>query len=305
MLLLRSGSSFIIWLCLEINILAFLPVISSEPGISFENTIKYFIIQRCASIIFLLGIIFSLIIRNKFVLIKLVALVLKLGAAPFHGWFISILKRCSLWVLFLLSTLQKLLPLIIIVNITIYMWLLLFFSLFTFLVIFFSVPGAIRLNKILALSSIGNLIWLLISSQSSIKLILVFIFIYIILLLGVLYISDTMSSTSFPQIGGINNLPGVIFIFIFISLGRLPPLLGFLGKLIILKRVILIIGLPLFLLTVFTSLIILYTYISRFFYYIRFSPAIKVTTMYGKNKTSKVLFFASVFMFNLLIIIIL
>merc|ERR1719334_2283350 len=89
----------------------------------------------------------------------------------------------------------------------------------------------------------------------------------------VLYISDTISSTSFPQIGGINNLPGVIFIFIFISLGRLPPLLGFLGKLIILKRVILIIGLPLFLLTVFTSLIILYTYMSRFFYYIRFSPA--------------------------------
>ena len=185
------------------------------------------------------------------------------------------------------------------------MWLLLFFSLFTFLVIFFSVPGAIRLNKILALSSIGNLIWLLISSQSSIKLILVFIFIYVILLLGVLYISDTISSTSFPQIGGINNLSGVIFIFIFISLGRLPPLLGFLGKLIILKRIILIIGLPLFLLTVFTSLIILYTYISRFFYYIRFSPAIKVTTMYGKNKTLKVLFFASVFMFNLLIIIIL
>merc|ERR1711902_355446 len=54
-----------------------------------------------------------------------------------------------------------------------------------------------------------------------------------------------------------------------------------------------------------TSLIILYTYISRFFYYMRFSPAIKVTTMYGKNKTLKVLFFASVFMFNLLIIIIL
>ena len=137
------------------------------------------------------------------------------------------------------------------------MWLLLFFSLFTFLVIFFSVPGAIRLNKILALSSIGNLIWLLISSQSSIKLILVFI--YVIFLLGVLYISDTILSTSFPQIGGTNNLSGVILIFIFILLGRLRPLLGFLGKLIILKRIILIIGLPLFLLAVITSLIILYT----------------------------------------------
>merc|ERR1712154_490910 len=113
---------------------------------------------------------------------------------------------------------------------------------------------------------------------------------YIILLLGVLYTSDTISSTSFPQIGGNNNLPGAIFIFIFISLGRLPPLLGFLGKLIILKRIILIIGLPLFLLTVFTSLIILYTYISRFFYYIRFSPAIKVTKNNGRSKIKIILF---------------
>jgi len=127
-----------------------------------------------------------------------------------------------------------------------------------FFIYFFSVPGAIRLNKILALSSIGNLIWLLTSSQGSIKLILVFIFIYVIFLLGVLYISDTISSTSFSRIGGTNNLSGVIFIFIFMSLGRLPPLLGLLGKLIILKRIVLIIGLPLFLLTVITSLIILY-----------------------------------------------
>merc|ERR1712142_162582 len=66
-------------------------------------------------------------------------------------------KRFLMSLIFVIN-LAKLLPLIIIVNITIYMWLLLFFSLFTFLVIFFSVHGAIRLNKILALSSIGNLI---------------------------------------------------------------------------------------------------------------------------------------------------
>jgi NADH:ubiquinone oxidoreductase subunit 2 (subunit N) len=76
--------------------LAFLPIISSEMGVAFENTIKYFIIQRCASIIFLFGVIFCLFIRNRFILIKRVAIFFKLGAAPFHGWFISILKRCSI-----------------------------------------------------------------------------------------------------------------------------------------------------------------------------------------------------------------
>merc|ERR1711936_283609 len=57
-------------LCLEINILAFLPVISSEAGVAFENTMKYFVIQRCASIIFLFGVILCLFISNSFIFLK-------------------------------------------------------------------------------------------------------------------------------------------------------------------------------------------------------------------------------------------
>ena len=299
-MLISSNSSFIMWLCLEINILAFLPIISSEPGIAFENTIKYFIIQRCASIIFLFGVIFCLLIRNKFIIMKRLAIFVKLGASPFHGWFISILKRCSIWVLFLLSTIQKILPLLIIINIiNLYRWLL-FITLITIAVIFYRVPGAVTLNKVLGLSSMANLVWLLFRVHLSVKLILRFIFIYIILLLGIVFSTNTRNNTSLFQIEGLDNFSKLIFIFIFLSLGSLPPLLGFLIKLLVLKSMIFITGIPVIIVLVFTSLIILYTYISRFFYYIRIAPSVKLTVKTGQLKSTKLIFLASVFSFNLL-----
>jgi len=283
--------------------LAFLPVISSEAGVAFENTMKYFVIQRCASIIFLFGVILCLFISNSFIFLKRIALFFKLGAAPFHGWFISILKRCSIWVLFLLSTVQKILPLLIIVNIIVLPRLLIFITFFTILVIFFRVPGRVTLNKVLALSSIANLIWLLFRVQISTKLILIFILIYSVLLIGIIFSTDIRSNSSFYQIERLDNFSKIMFIFIFISLGSLPPLLGFLSKLLVLKRLILIIGLSVIVTLVFISLIILYTYISRFFFYLSMIPSIKSRLKINKYKYSKLIFIISVFGINLFIIL--
>ena len=277
---------------------------SSESGVAFENTMKYFVIQRCASIIFLFGVIFCLFIANSFIILKRAALFFKLGAAPFHGWFISILKRCSIWILFLLSTVQKILPLLIIVNIIVAPRLLLFITFFTIIVIFFRVPGRVTLNKVLALSSMANLIWLLFRVQNSIKLILIFILIYSVLLLGIIFSTDIRSNSSFYQIERLDNFSKIIFIFIFISLGSLPPLLGFLRKLLVLKRLVLIRGLSILIALVFISLIILYTYMSRFFFYLSIIPSMKLRLKINNYKYSKLVFIISVFRFNLLIILI-
>merc|ERR1711909_240705 len=239
-------------------ILAFLPVISSEAGVAFENTIKYFVIQRCASIIFLFGVILCLFISNSFIFLKRIALFFKLGAAPFHGCFIS--------VLFLLSTVQKILPLLIIVNIIVLPRLLIFITFFTILI-------------------------------------LIFILIYSVLLIGIIFSTDIRSNSSFYQIERLDNFSKIMFIFIFISLGSLPPLLGFLSKLLVLKRLILIIGLSVIVTLVFISLIILYTYISRFFFYLSMIPSIKSRLKINKYKYSKLIFIISVFGINLFMIL--
>lgn len=65
--------------------LMFLPIISSEPGLALENTIKYFLVQRWASILFLIGVIMAIVFEESLFFIRFIGLILKLGAAPFHG----------------------------------------------------------------------------------------------------------------------------------------------------------------------------------------------------------------------------
>merc|ERR1711875_125154 len=110
---------------------------------------------------------------------------------------------------------------------------------------------------------------------------------------GIVFSTNTRNNTSLFQIEGLDNFSKLIFIFIFLSLGRLPPLLGFLIKLLVLKSMIFITGIP-------VIIVLLYTYISRFFYYIRIAPSVKLTVKTGQLKSTKLIFLTSVFSFNLL-----
>lgn len=65
--------------------LIFLPIMSSEPGLALENTLKYFLIQSFASILFLIGFIMATVFSSVLFFTSFIGLILKLGAAPFHG----------------------------------------------------------------------------------------------------------------------------------------------------------------------------------------------------------------------------
>ena len=185
---LRVSSNLLIWISLELNILRFLPVISSKENIEMENSIKYFLIQRWASVIFLIRFFFFYIINNNFSILINLRLFIKLGIRPFHSWFISILKTSSLNTLFILSTIQKIIPLIIIFNIKVNNILIFTIILLTLIFMLRLLPSTININKVLALSSINNVIWLIIRTLLSLKIILLFIVIYMYIILGVVRI---------------------------------------------------------------------------------------------------------------------
>nr|P19042.1 RecName: Full=NADH-ubiquinone oxidoreductase chain 2; AltName: Full=NADH dehydrogenase subunit 2 [Artemia salina] len=74
---------------------------------SKENSLKYFLIQSVASVIFLASIL-----NQSFSFLIPFALLIKIGAAPFHMWLVSISKSMSWKVLSLLMTFQKIGPLL-------------------------------------------------------------------------------------------------------------------------------------------------------------------------------------------------
>lgn len=113
-LLISRSNLFTIWLRLELNIVSVLPLLRRGFNIlGAEVGMKYFLVQAVASSVFLFGVLGSQVERGM-VLLRILALCIKLGAAPFHFWFIRILRYCDRELLFLLSTVQKIIPLIII-----------------------------------------------------------------------------------------------------------------------------------------------------------------------------------------------
>merc|ERR1711894_420201 len=156
-LALRITSNLLLWIRLELNILRFLPIMSSKENIEIENSIKYFLIQRWASVIFLMRFFFY-IINNAFYILINLSLFIKLGMRPFHSWFISILKTSSLNILFMLSRIQKIIPLVIIFNIksnNFILFMVIFLTLFFILIL---LQRTLSINKVLAISSINNVI---------------------------------------------------------------------------------------------------------------------------------------------------
>ena len=273
---IRLNSNFIIWIRLELNILRFLPIISTRENIEIENSIKYFLIQRFASVIFLLRFFFLEIILRTLNVFIMIRIFVKLGVSPFHSWFISILKTRSLKILFMLSSVQKFIPLVILNNIIfnyIVFYIIVFLNLMILVYILFS---TISFNKILALSSIINIVWLISRNFISLKLIIIFFIIYIYMLSGVIFIYGQVKLGRFFYINSINFFDKFFLILVFISLGGIPPLLGFLRKFIVLKMLISFFNIFFLILIIFSSLILLYFYLSRLYFFLSNLPMIKI-----------------------------
>ena len=300
---LRVTSRLLIWIRLELNILRFLPIISSKENVEIENSIKYFLIQRWASITFLIRFFFFFVVNNNFFILINLRLFIKLGISPFHSWFISILKTSSLNTLFILSTLQKIIPLIIIFNTKVNSILILIVIFLTLIFILSLLPGTININKVLALSSINNIIWLIISTLFSLKIILLFITVYIYILLGVVIIYNFYSLSVFNQINSIVFLDKFSILMIFISLGGMPPLLGFLSKMLILKILISnFIRMVLVFIIVMSSLLLLYFYLSRIYFYLTNTPSLKINFKLNIFSIKKVIYIISLLYINLIFV---
>ena len=290
---LRVNSNFLIWILLELNIIRFLPIISSKEHIEIENSIKYFLIQRWASVIFLISFFFLNLFINNINYIIIFRIFLKLGVAPFHIWFISILKTRSLFILIILSTIQKIIPLVILSNISIRFDLIYMIILINTIFLLIILSRIINLNKILAVSSINNIIWILFRIIFSLKLIFIFIIIYLFLLIGVFILYNLYNLNIFLQINRINYFDKLIITIIFISLGGIPPLLGFLIKYIILKFIIIYEKIFFLLIIIFSSLLVLYIYLSRIYFFLTNIPSIKINFKIAFFSFKKIIYIIS------------
>nr|QSD57218.1 NADH dehydrogenase subunit 2 [Tachypleus gigas] len=247
---MSSSSWFMAWIGMEINLMGFIPLISSHSNKRYsEASMKYFFIQSIASSTFL----FSFLLSSSFFSIiqsismtpwmissiMLLSLSIKLGASPFHMWLPTISDGLSWMNCFILMTWQKIAPLSMISLINQKSFMLL-------MIIYMSaMSGSIgglnqtSLRKIMAFSSISHMAWILASMLFSKTLWMIYLLIYSILIFSIIYNFLFLNIFHINQIfTNLNKNFNMLIIMNFFSLGGLPPFLGFLPKWLIMIQLI-------------------------------------------------------------------
>nr|YP_010890198.1 NADH dehydrogenase subunit 2 [Celaenorrhinus consanguineus]WJJ70299.1 NADH dehydrogenase subunit 2 [Celaenorrhinus consanguineus] len=234
------------WIGLEINLLSFIPLISNSNNLlASEASLKYFLIQSIASINFLFSILLKMILLKNFEMNNLFSILInssmmmKMGSAPFHFWFPNIIEGLSWLNCFILMTWQKITPMI----------LLSYYLNKNFLIMIMminSIIGAIgginqtSLRKLLSFSSINNLGWMMFSILISENLWMLYFLTYSFLIMIMCFSFYIMNIYFINQLFIFNmNFFLKLLIFInFLSLGGLPPFLGFFPKWIVINFMI-------------------------------------------------------------------
>nr|YP_492554.1 NADH dehydrogenase subunit 2 [Tritia obsoleta]ABB17328.1 NADH dehydrogenase subunit 2 [Tritia obsoleta] len=240
-----------IWAGLEINLIGFLPMLVYQKSVAeSQSAVKYFIIQAIGSSFLMFGslLVFNMSftwdmytkISSPSVLgftILISGLCIKLGLFPFHYWLPGVMAGLP-WVSCLISTWQKLAPLFLILCLLelsqSYNMVILLCAISAGSTLIGGVGGMnqTQIRALLAYSSISHLGWMmfaLIHSEWTMKAYLgIYVLISISLFMSLWYNDSGMMKN-------INNLKNSGFaalsiMLLLLSLGGLPPLLGFVSK---------------------------------------------------------------------------
>nr|QWZ46375.1 NADH dehydrogenase subunit 2 [Pelecyphorus foveolatus] len=242
MIAISSYSWMSMWMGLEINLLSIIPLFSNKENVfSTESSLKYFITQAIASAVLLMSIILMLS-TNEFIaptmnfylmMVLNSALLTKLGAAPFHYWFPEVMEGLNWMNCLILLTWQKIAPMMLIMNNQMNTKFTMMIILTCMIVSTVMAFNQISLRKILTFSSINHIGWMLSTTFISFPSWIIYFSVYSILNINIIAMFHMTKSFYLNQINNIMNKMKMLkfsLLINFLSLGGLPPFIGFLPK---------------------------------------------------------------------------
>lgn len=268
-----ATSWFGAWIGLEINLISFIPLMITHRNIlRSEASLKYFLVQALASSILLFSVIIIhlndiILTSNQFILLIILcsSLLLKIGAAPLHFWFPGTMEGLTWRNCFILITWQKIAPLILLSYIFNPPSFILLIIISSILIGSLGGLNQTSLRKLIAYSSINHIGWILAAIITGENIWIIYFLFYSFLSGSIIFILHSFQIFHINQRFVIlTNNPMLKFLLftLLLSLGGLPPFLGFLPKWLIIHELI-IIGQP------FITTIIVITTLITLLYYLR------------------------------------
>nr|QLD22698.1 NADH dehydrogenase subunit 2 [Sciurus vulgaris] len=251
---LFSSHWLLIWIGLEMSLLAIIPILMSKPNPrSIEAASKYFLIQATASMILMMAAIINFYntgqwsisntINQLSSLMLTLALSMKMGLAPFHLWVPEVTQGIPLMSGLILLTWQKIAPISIMYQIapSINYNLIMFMALMSILLGGWGGLNQTQLRKILAYSSIAHMGWMMAIISFNPSLSILNLLIYMMLTINMfmlLYYNKKTSTLALSNSWNKSPLLTSIILMVLMSLGGLPPLTGFSPKWMIIKELV-------------------------------------------------------------------
>nr|UQJ75261.1 NADH dehydrogenase subunit 2 [Pterotermes occidentis] len=245
---ISSNSWLGAWIGLEINLMSFIPLMSSQENIfTTEASLKYFIVQALASSTLLFLVVMKTFMNqnvttggNIYEQMIMTPLLLKTGAAPLHWWFPSVMEGLSWMNCLLMMTVQKAAPMMLISY-------LMKASIPALTIIMLSVivgsmggMNQTSLRKILTYSSINHTGWMLAAILGGANLWAMYFAVYSMLTATVTTIAKSFNISFINQTMMISSKPPIKLMLFssLLSLGGLPPFIGFLPKWVVIQSLI-------------------------------------------------------------------
>nr|AAG00742.1 NADH dehydrogenase subunit 2 [Pseudocalotes brevipes] len=300
-LVLISNNWLMAWLGLEMNTLAALPIISkTKHPRAIEAATKYFLTQAIASSLLLFSSTANAWYTGTWSItqmdskhtptLMLIALTMKAGTTPTHFWLPEVMQGSTMTTAMLISTWQKIAPVILLIsisnktpsNLTLIMGLL------STTLGGWGGMNQTQLRKMMAYSSIANMGWTLMVLTSQPKTSMMNILIYMAIIIPTMMMmeaSSTKTLQSMTTAWSTSPVTAMMLTLMLLSMSGLPPLTGFLPKLMILNELVTQNLTPIAVTTMATSLLSLVFYLRTAYLTALLNPPNSITsTMKWRQK---------------------
>lgn len=238
---IQSSSVLFLWVAIEINLFGFLPLIYLLHDNIYKSELGgIYFINQCVGSLILISLQWNYISEYLSWCVIFFSLILKAGLAPAHFWYLKLIRYSPWNLCFFLSTIQKIIPILIFTH---------FLYIRPNLSIFFgslmAIIGAIRIyyqasfRGFLACSSISYLGWVFSASFINSLLSILFWFNYIFLTSISIFIFIYNEINSPDEKLFLRNEDIKFYLrHIFLNIRGLPPFSSFFLKIILINDIL-------------------------------------------------------------------
>uniref|UniRef100_A0AB39A589 NADH-ubiquinone oxidoreductase chain 2 n=1 Tax=Sophonia unicolor TaxID=3237925 RepID=A0AB39A589_9HEMI len=299
MVTLSSNSILMMWVGLELTMISFIPLMTVDDSSGGESSMKYFIIQSVSSCMLVMSILLMLMLMITDYMMVM-SLCIKVGLAPFHSWILSMVDGLSYLMTFMLLSIMKISPIFILSFTNFNFMLLIMITL-----IIGSVSGLNQnsVRKLMSYSSIYNLGFVF-SGVYLNSIWSVYLIVYSLILMVIIYLLMNLNVNYLNQFifNGFNMKEKMNLWICMLSLGGMPPTLGFFNKIIIFETMIMYDEYVLLMVMLLSSLLVMFFYTRMSLISMMISSLCMKWNIYLSSNTSYMLLVLNLLMFPLFIL---